>query len=87
MSEERVVFAISVTAALVGVHPQTLRIYERKGLVSPRRTEGHSRRYSEADLARLRHIGELTSAGVNLAGVRHILALEAEITSLRRRLG
>jgi MerR family transcriptional regulator/heat shock protein HspR len=80
------VYVISVAAELVGVHPQTLRIYERKGLLDPARTTGGSRRYSEADLAALRRIQELTSAGVNLEGVRHVLALEAKIARLEREL-
>ena len=71
-------YVISVAAELAGVHPQTLRIYERKGLLEPARTKGGSRRYSDADLARLRRIIELTEAGVNLEGVRRILDLEAQ---------
>jgi MerR family transcriptional regulator/heat shock protein HspR len=79
-------YVISVAAELAGVHPQTLRIYERKGLLEPARTRGGSRRYSEADLARLRRITELTEAGVNLEGVRRILDLEAEHADTRRQL-
>jgi MerR family transcriptional regulator, heat shock protein HspR len=75
---ERAVYVISVAAELAGVHPQTLRIYERKGLVTPARTGGGSRRYSEADIDRLRRILDLTSAGLNLAGVQMVLALEDE---------
>lgn len=65
----RAVYVISVAAELAGVHPQTLRIYERKGLVEPARTGGGSRRYSDADIERLRTIAQLTSSGMNLAGV------------------
>ncbi len=70
-------YVISVAAELSGMHPQTLRIYERKGLLQPARTEGRSRRYSEQDISRLRRIQELTNEGVGLAGVRRILELEA----------
>jgi MerR family transcriptional regulator/heat shock protein HspR len=80
---DRAVYVISVAAELAGVHPQTLRIYERKGLVDPARTGGGSRRYSDADIERLRKIQELTSAGLNLEGVRRVLALEAEVDRLR----
>jgi MerR family transcriptional regulator, heat shock protein HspR len=79
----RAVYVISVAAELAGVHPQTLRVYERKGLLDPSRTSGGSRRFSERDLARLRHIQELTTAGLNLEGVRRVLALEAEVARLR----
>ena len=80
------VYVISVAAELGGVHPQTLRIYERKGLLDPARTGGGSRRYSEADIARLGRIQELTSVGINLEGVRRVLELEDEIHQLRRRI-
>jgi MerR family transcriptional regulator, heat shock protein HspR len=73
------IYVISVAAELAGVHPQTLRIYERKGLLEPARTQGGSRRYSEEDLRRLSRIAELTEAGLNLAGVKRVLALEAEL--------
>lgn len=79
----RAVYVISVAAELAGVHPQTLRVYERRGLVDPRRTGGGSRRYSERDLERLRHIQDLTAEGLNLEGVRKVLMLEAEIERLR----
>lgn len=79
-------YVISVAAELAGVHPQTLRIYERKGLLEPARTKGGSRRYSDADLARLRRIAELTEAGVNLEGVRRILDLEAEHAAAQAQL-
>jgi MerR family transcriptional regulator, heat shock protein HspR len=82
----RAVYVISVAAELAGVHPQTLRIYERKGLVEPARTQGGSRRYSEADIELLRRIQELTDQGLNLAGVQRVLELEAEIIHLRREL-
>ncbi len=78
-NEHRALFVISVAAELAGVHPQTLRIYERKGLVSPARTSGRSRRYSERDIDRLRRIQELTNEGVGLAGVERILDLEARL--------
>lgn len=77
------VYVISVAAELAGVHPQTLRIYERKGLVEPGRTQGGSRRYSEADIALLRRIQDLTNAGLNLAGVKRVLELELELERTR----
>src|SRR5436853_7355521 len=82
----RAVYIISVAAELAGVHPQTLRIYERKGLVDPARTTGGSRRYSDDDIALLRRIQELTNEGLNLAGVQRVLALEAEVARLRDEL-
>jgi MerR family transcriptional regulator/heat shock protein HspR len=82
----RAVYVISVAAELAGVHPQTLRIYERKGLVDPARTSGGSRRYSDADIEQLRRISELTDEGLNLAGVKKVLALEAEMAELRDEL-
>lgn len=85
-SRTRAVYIISVAAELAGVHPQTLRIYERKGLVDPARTEGGSRRYSDFDIDLLRRIQELTNDGLNLAGVKKVLALEAEVASLKQRL-
>lgn len=90
--ELRAVYVISVAAELAGVHPQTLRIYERKGLVDPARTSGGSRRYSDEDIAMLRRISELTDSGLNLVGVKKVLeledriaALEAELESVRSR--
>lgn len=77
---------ISVAAELTGVHPQTLRVYERKGLVSPARTGGMARRYSEADLAAIRRIQELTQQGLNLIGVARVLQLEAEVEVLRKQV-
>ena len=82
--DDRAVFIISVAAELAGVHPQTLRIYERKGLVRPERTSGNTRRYSQADIDRLLAIQELTEEGVNLAGVKRIIELRSEIDALRR---
>jgi len=79
VSRDRAVYVISVAAELAGVHPQTLRIYERKGLLDPARTGGGSRRYSEADIARLQRIQELTNEGLNLAGVKRVLELEDEL--------
>jgi MerR family transcriptional regulator/heat shock protein HspR len=84
--DSRAVYVISVAAELAGVHPQTLRVYERKGLLDPSRTTGGSRRFSERDLERLRRIQELTAAGVNLEGVRRVLELEAEVVRLRAEL-
>ena len=72
-----------MAAELAGVHPQTLRIYERKGLLDPARTHGGIRRYSEADIEQLRRIQDLTAAGINLEGVRRILALESELERVR----
>ena len=77
-------YVISVAAELAGVHPQTLRIYERRGLVSPGRTSGGNRRYSEADIARLRRVAELASQGMNLEGIRHVMNLEDEVAALRQ---
>jgi len=83
---ERPVYVISVFAELAGVHPQTLRNYERTGLLRPGRTSGGSRRFSDADLATLRRIQELTNEGVNLEGVRRIVKIEAEMAALRDEL-
>lgn len=80
------VYVISVAAELAGVHPQTLRVYERKGLLDPSRTSGGSRRFSDRDLARLRRIQALTAAGLNLEGVRRVLELEGEVARLRSEL-
>ena len=76
---DQAVYVISVAAELAGMHPQTLRIYDRKGLVDPARTTGGNRRYSEADVAMLLRIAQLTAQGLNLAGVKRVLALEAEV--------
>lgn len=82
----RPVYVISVAAELAGVHPQTLRIYERRGLLDPARTGAGNRRYSEEDITLLRRIQDLTNAGVNLEGVRRILALAEENERLRAEL-
>lgn len=85
--DERAVYVISVAAELAGVHPQTLRIYERKGLLRPKRTSGNSRRYSERDIERLHMIQELTQAeGVNLAGVKRIMQMQRELDRLRDKI-
>ena len=87
MTDDRPRYMISVAAELVGMHPQTLRIYETKRLVRPRRTAGGTRLYSDADIERLRIIQQLTTElGLNLAGVERVLALEDELRRLRRRL-
>jgi MerR family transcriptional regulator/heat shock protein HspR len=80
------VYVISVAAQLAGVHPQTLRNYERTGLLDPSRTSGGSRRFSNTDLARLRRIQELTNDGVNLEGVKRILVLEAQLAHAHSQL-
>ncbi len=82
----RAVYVISVAAELAGVHPQTLRIYERKGLVEPARTQGGSRRYSQADINHLHRIQSLTDEGLNLAGVKRVLELETRIEALEAEL-
>ena len=85
--DERPRYMISVAAELVGMHPQTLRVYETKGLVRPRRTPGNKRLYSEADLERLRLIQRLTTElGLNLAGVETVLRLQDELTRLQARM-
>ena len=80
------VYVISVAAELAGVHPQTLRIYERRGLLGPARTLGGSRRYSDQDIELLRRIGDLTSGGLNLEGVKRVIELEAEVARLRQEV-
>jgi MerR family transcriptional regulator/heat shock protein HspR len=81
-------YTISVAAELVGMHPQTLRMYDAKGLVRPRRTPGGTRRYSDADLQRLQKIAQLTTElGMNLVGASRVLALEETVAELQRRLG
>lgn len=85
-ASSRGVYVISVAAELAGMHPQTLRIYERRGLIDPARTGGGSRRYSERDIRRLRRIQELTESGLNLAGVKAVMELEDEVARLRREL-
>jgi len=85
-ADDRAVFVISVAAALAGVHPQTLRIYDREGLVRPKRTTSNSRRYSARDIQRLRVIQELTGNGVNLAGVRRVMELAERLERLQERV-
>lgn len=80
------VYVISVAAELAGMHPQTLRIYERRGLVMPARTQGGNRRYSDADIEVLRRISELAEEGMNLEGIRRVMELEAENERLRAEL-
>jgi MerR family transcriptional regulator/heat shock protein HspR len=80
------VYVISVAAELAGVHPQTLRIYERRGLLGPARTLGGSRRYSDQDIELLRRIGDLTSGGLNIEGVKRVIELEAEVARLRQEV-
>jgi MerR family transcriptional regulator/heat shock protein HspR len=81
------VYIISVAAELAGVHPQTLRIYERKGLLTPARTPGNNRRYSERDIQRLQTIQRLTQVqGINLAGVKMIVEMEDQLDRMRRRM-
>ena len=84
---EAAVYVMSVAAELAGLHPQTLRLYERRGLVDPSRTEGGNRRYSDADLEQLRRVVALTSEGVNIEGVRRIIELEARVAELTQALG
>jgi MerR family transcriptional regulator/heat shock protein HspR len=85
--DDRPRYMISIAAELVGMHPQTLRIYEQKGLVRPKRTAGNTRLYSEADVERLRLIQRLTTEiGLNLAGVEQVLQLEDELNRMRRRV-
>ena len=85
-SEERAVYIISVAAELSGVHPQTLRMYERRGLLSPKRTAGNTRRYSERDIERIRTIQELTQReGVSLTGVRLFMAMREQLDEMERR--
>jgi MerR family transcriptional regulator/heat shock protein HspR len=82
----KAVFVISVAAELAGMHPQTLRIYERKGLIDPFRTPGGTRRYSRDDIERLQLIQDLTSQGLNLEGVRRVLALQQENRQLKQKV-
>jgi MerR family transcriptional regulator, heat shock protein HspR len=83
---ETPLYMISVAAELAGVHPQTLRIYERKRLLAPKRSAGNTRLYSDSDIERLRLIQRLTSEGINLAGVQMIIALRAEVEGLTREV-
>jgi MerR family transcriptional regulator/heat shock protein HspR len=85
--DDRPRYMISVAADLVGMHPQTLRIYESKGLVTPKRTAGNTRLYSDLDLERLRLIQQLTTElGLNLAGVEHVIRLEEQIRRMQRHM-
>ncbi len=88
MSKEtrRAVFVISVAAELAGMHPQTLRIYERKGLIEPFRTSGGTRRYSQEDIDRLNQIQELTEQGLNLEGVKQVIEYQDKIARLEKRV-
>ena len=82
---DQAIYIISVAAELAGVHPQTLRVYERKGLLTPKRTQGNTRRYSQRDIDLLVRIQELTQEGINLAGVMRILELERELARSEAR--
>ena len=82
-SKDHAVYVIPVAAELAGMHPQTLRIYERRGLVQPARTQGGNRRYSDVDIDRLRRIQELAADGMNLEGIRRVMELETEVLRLR----
>ena len=85
--DDRPRYMISVAADIVGMHPQTLRIYENKGLIRPKRTAGNTRLYSEADIERLRLIQQLTNdLGLNLAGVEQVMQLQDEVERMRRTL-
>jgi MerR family transcriptional regulator/heat shock protein HspR len=83
-SQNHAVYVISVAAELAGMHPQTLRIYERRGLVQPARTQGGNRRYSDVDIQRLRRISQLAAEGMNLEGIRRVMQLENENERLRQ---
>ena len=85
-SRTQAVYVISVAAELAGMHPQTLRIYERRGLVRPARTQGGNRRYSDADIERLQRISDLAEQGMNLEGIRRVMELEHENARLRAEL-
>ncbi|HEY7627758.1 MAG TPA: helix-turn-helix transcriptional regulator [Ilumatobacteraceae bacterium] len=82
-SQDHAVYVISVAAELAGMHPQTLRIYERRGLVRPARTQGGNRRYSDVDIQQLRRISDLAAEGMNLEGIRRVMQLETENERLR----
>lgn len=86
LDDDQPVYVISVASELSGLHPQTLRQYERLGLVSPDRRGGRNRRYSASDIMRLREVQQLASEGLNLAGIQRVLALESEVAMLRARL-
>lgn len=84
--EEQGVFMISVAAELAEMHPQTLRMYEQRGLIAPKRSPKNTRLYSQRDVERLRRIQEMTAQGLNLVGVETVLALEAQVEKLKRRV-
>ena len=86
LTDDAPVYVISVAAQISGLHAQTLRQYDRLGLVSPGRTPGGGRRYSLRDIAQLREVQRLSNQGVNLEGIRRVLALEGEVDRLRRRI-
>ena len=86
VDDERGVFMISVAAELAQMHPQTLRMYEARGLIEPQRSAKNTRLYSQRDVERLRHIQRLTSEGLNLAGVETVLNMEAEVQRMRAKL-
>ena len=86
MDENSPIFAIAIAAELANMHPQTLRQYDRLGLVSPTRTAGKSRRYSMRNIAQLREISALSAEGVNLEGIRQVLELENQVTALAARV-
>jgi MerR family transcriptional regulator/heat shock protein HspR len=84
--DDRALYIISVAAELAGVHPQTLRMYERRGLLAPKRTRGNTRRYSERDIERIRAIQELTQlGGISLSGVKLFIEMREELEEMRRR--
>jgi MerR family transcriptional regulator/heat shock protein HspR len=84
--KSKALYVISVAAALTGMHPQTLRIYEKKGLLFPERTGGGSRRYSQEDIETLQRIAQLTMEGLNLEGIKRVLELEKEIALLKEEI-
>ena len=84
--DDRPLFMITVAAELAGMHPQTLRLYERRGLVRPQRTAGKTRRYSQHDVERLQRIQQLTELGLNLAGVERVLAMEEQLEVMQRQM-
>jgi MerR family transcriptional regulator/heat shock protein HspR len=86
LDDDQPVYVMSVASELSGLHPQTLRQYERLGLVAPDRSGGRNRRYSMRDIMRLREVQDLASEGINLAGIQRVLELQAEVEQLRRRL-
>ena len=85
-NDDRPLFMISVAAELAGMHPQTLRMYERRGLLRPQRTAKNTRRYSQSDVDRLQRIQELTELGLNLAGVERVLAMEQQLNAMAAQM-